>query len=363
MREEKYFDAHWLATLAGDIATPGSIEAAAASSIAGRAWDAVSSLQPNSRESEAYRIYRLKRDAYRDLVAGEYISAYYLFLELLALAPNDPEGTYYLALCEEGLTQISFFLDEMELRNSPLGALYSIPYGRGRIVMRFYSLSVSLDSAYGIDLEILHFDRDGRLLWRIEAPYAKIVPLSLDSGEEYISIIMRVLDRTDGNRRWEPVKEGFAEAPPPNSQLTLSINWEDFLLLTRIRRGQVSLSPGELMEASSLGSKYGYMPSIFDAELINRFARPVLLLPLSIFAIVFGWRFRAFRKSRFVWLPMLGVLPLVFSGVVQLGRMSLGNLTIWVVMNMGFSAAVVVFAVGSVVLLFTALIVLASQRS
>jgi hypothetical protein len=363
MREERFYDAHWLATLAGDIAAPGSIEAATASSISSRAWDAVSSLQPTSRESEAYRIYRLKRDAYRDLIAGEYISAYYLFLELMALSPNDPEGSYYLALCEEGLTQISFFFDEMELRNSPLGALYSIPYGRGRIVMRFYSISVSLDSAYGIDLEMLHFDRDGRLLWRIEAPYAKIVPLSLDSGEEYISIIMRTLDRTDGNRRWEPIKEGFAEAPPPNSQLTLSIVWEDFLLLTQIRRGQISLSPAELMEASSMGSKYGYMPSIFEAELINRFARPVLFLPLSIFVIIFGWRFRAFRKSRFVWLPMLGVLPLVFSGVVQLGRISLNNLTLWVLMNMSFASAIVTFAVGSVVLLFASLIFLASQRT
>jgi hypothetical protein len=362
MREEKYYDAHWLATLAGDIAAPGSIEASAASAIASRAWDAVSSLQPNSRESEAYRIYHLKREAYRDLVAGEYISAYYLFLELMSMSPDDPEGSYYLALCEEGLVQISFFFDEMELRNSPVGALYSIPFGTGRMVMRFFSLSIFPDSAYGIDFEVLNFDRDGRLLWRMEAPYAKMVPVSLDSGR-HISIMMRVLDRIDGRRQWRPIKEGFAEAPPLNDQLTLNIVWEDFILLTRIRRGQDSLSPSELMAASSLGFQYGYMPSIFEAELINRFARPILLLPLFILAIVFGWRFRALKTSKFIWFPMLGVLPLVFSGIVQLGHISLCNLTIWVVMNLGFSTAVIAFAVGAVVLMLISLLILASQRA
>jgi hypothetical protein len=361
MREEKYYDAHWLATLAGDIAAPGSIEAATASTIASRAWDAVSSLQPNSRESEAYSIYHLKREAYRDLVAGEYISAYYLFLELINLSPNDPEGSYYLALCEEGLVQISFFFYYLELRNSPLGALYSIPNGTGRMVMRFFSLSVFPDSAYGIDLEILSFDREGRLLWRMAAPYAKIVPVSLDSGQ-HISIMMRVLDRTDGNRRWGPVKEGFAEAPPQNDQLILNMVWEDFILLTQVRRGQDSLSPRELMAASSLGS-FGYMPSIFEAELITRFARPVLLLPLFVIAIVIGWRFRAYKTSRFIWFPMLGVLPLVFSGIVQLGHIGLGNLAIWVVMTLGFSIAIIAFAVGAVVLLLISLLILASQRA
>jgi hypothetical protein len=175
--------------------------------------------------------------------------------------------------------------------------------------------------------------------------------------------MMRVLDRTDGNRRWGPIKEGFAEAPPQNDQLILNMVWEDFLLLTQIRRGQDSLSPSELMTASSLGSQYGYMPSIFEAELINRFARPILLLPLFIFVIVFGWRFRAFKTSKFIWFPMLGVLPLVFSGIVQLGRISLSNLTIWVVMNLGFSTAVIAFVVGAVVLMLISLLILASQRA
>jgi hypothetical protein len=361
MNEERYYDAHWLATLAGDLAGPGSIESATASRIASRAWNAVSSMQPNSRESQAYRIYTLKRDAYRDLVAGEYISAYYIFLELLSLAPNDPEGSYYLALCERGLSEISFFIDEMELRDSPSGGLYSFPFGLGRMVMRFTSLSVFPDSAYGIRLEMLNFDRDGRLLWRMEAPYAKIVPVSLDSGR-HISIMMRALDRNDGSRRWEPVKEGFAEAPPQNDQITLNIIWEDFLLLTEIRRGQDSLTPGELMAASSLGSQFGYIPSIFDAELISRFAEPILLLPFFIFAIVLGWRFRAVRRSRFIWVPMLGVLPVVFAELVHLGRISVNNMSIWAVMNFGFSAAVFAFVTGTVVLLFLSLIILASQR-
>jgi hypothetical protein len=361
MNEERYYDAHWLATLGGEIAVPGSIESASASRIASQAWNAVSSLQPNSRESETYRVYHLKRDAYRDLIANEWISAYYLFRELLSLAPNDPEGIYYIDLCEQGLAKMSFFIDELELVGSPAGSLYSIPYGNTRMVMRFSSISVFSDSAYGIRLEMLNFDRDGRLLWRIEAPYAKIVPVALDSGR-HINVLMRALDRYNGNRSWDPVKEGFGEAAPQNDQVILEIGWEDFLLLTEMRRGQDSLTSGELMAASALGPQYGYVPSVFEAELISRFGEPVLFLPLFIFTIVLGWRFRAVRRLRFIWLPMLGMLPVVFYEIVYFARISLSNVSIWLVINFSFSIAIIAFSVGAVVLLILSLIVLASQH-
>ena len=359
MFEERYFDAHWLASVARDLAVDGSIESQVAAEFASRAWNAVSSLEPNSRETQAYRIYHLKRDAYRALLSSDWIQSYYLFRELLSIVPNDPDGLHYINLCERGIVNMAFFVDEMELRESPAGALFSLPYGNGRMVMRFSSLSLFADAAFGIGLEILAFDREGILLWRLDAPFAKLLPLPRDT--EYVSILMRALDRYDSSLRWEPDIMDFSGFAPSNAQLTLNISWKDFYLLAEIRRGFNNFSVAELMAVSQLGSGYGYVPEIFEAGIIGRFAEPVLFLPFLIFALSAGWRFRAPKKS-YIWILMLGVLPLVFNGIFHFFRYSLNNIALFTVYSFGFSIAIPVFVVGCLVLFLLSLIILASQH-
>lgn len=361
LKEERYYDAHWLASLGGDLASPGSAESAAAVRIASQAWNAVSSMEPNSRQTEVYRIYSLKRDAYRALVSGEYISAYYLFLELDSLTPEDPDAGYYLSLSEQGLVKMAFFVDEMDLDENSSGAIMSLPLGTGRMVMRFASLSVHPDSAYGLELEILAFDRYGRPLWRMEAPYAKILPFSLDSGPQ-VSLLMAALDRSDSKLRWGPTAQGMGEAAPQNPQLTLDLHWDDFLLLSEMRRGPDTLSPRELIAASRSGANYGYLPQLFEAELVSRFAEPALFLPLLIFCLAVGWRYRAVKRPRYMWVPMLGILPLVFSGGVHFVRSCLDNVSVWTVINFGFSSAAIIFSAFTLVIFLLSLIYLASQH-
>ncbi|MCL2831905.1 MAG: hypothetical protein FWD78_01930 [Treponema sp.] len=381
MKEERYFDAHWLATLAGDLAGPGSSESAASAALASRAWNAVSSLEPNARQSEAYRIYYLKRDAYRALVSNEWIQAYYLFRDLLSAAPGDPDGQYFLSLSEQGLIRMAFFIDEIELRDSPDGALLSVPYNDGgsaggRLVIRFKSLSMYPDVAYGIGAEILAFDYSGRQLWRIDAPYAKIVPLSirqdlsigqdLSNGQQNtgprISILMHALDRMDANLSWKPTAVSFAGVAPVNTQISLDLNWDDFVLLSGISRGYDNLNPAQLIAAAGLGPDYGYLPQIFQAQAISRFTEPVLFLPLLILILAAAWRFRAPVRPRYMWLPMLGILPVVFNGVFMLYRYLTDNLTIWTVIGLGFSMVVFLFSAGVLVLFILSLIILAAQR-
>ena len=173
---------------------------------------------------------------------------------------------------------------------------------------------------------------------------------------------MRALDRYDQNIRWEPVAHGFAEPPPDGALLALNVAWDDFVLLSIIRRGQDNLSAGELMRASALGPQFGYIPQLFEAELIHRFADPLFYLPILIFTLVLGWHFRAVRKSRFTWIPMLFALPLVFNGIIQMGRAFLLNMSVWTVFSFGFTFAIFAFSLSLVLLLFLSLIVLASQH-
>jgi hypothetical protein len=377
LTEERWYDAHWLATLAERLSEKGSVETAEARRLASLAWNGVSSLEPNARETRAHSTYLLKRDGYNALLADDWIRAYYIFRELSSLSPEDPDVEKYLGMSEKGTLNVAFFADEKELALGDImtGAMFSLPMGSvpagaapgseiipgGRIVMRVSSLSIFPDYAYGIDNEIMAFDREGRPAWRMEARYAKLLPLFLSSGSR-VTVMMRALDREDKNKRWEPAAEGMGKEAPAGAQITLGLNWEDFLLLSEIRRGPDFLSPGELRAASTTLGSRGYLPQVFEAELIQRFAEPIFLLPIAVFIIVIGWRFRSHKRPRYLRIPMLGVLPAVFSCFVHFYRGCLNNMGIWAVVTLGFSSSILVFAAAALVLLILSLIILAAQH-
>ena len=361
--EGRYFDAHWLATLGGRISAKGSVEESTAARLAGMAWSGVNSMAPNENETRAYAVFRLKRSGHEALITGEWIRAYYIFRELLEMSPDDPDAIRYLSLSESELQNAAFFIDEMEMNaGRTLGnAVFSFPQGLARIVMRISSLSVSADTAYGMGLEIMASDRDGNLMWTINAPYAKILPLTLDSGPA-TAVLMHALDRRDKNISWEGEIEGVGQDSASGTQIALPVTWDNFLLLSKIHRGFSSLSPAELFRAAANLESSGYKPEVFQAELIQRFADTLLILPLGFLAIVIGWRYRALKRPRYMAVPMLGILPLVFNGAIHFCRGGINNLGIWTVVSMGFTGAAISFAVGIFILVVLSLIILAAQH-
>jgi hypothetical protein len=365
--EERYFDAHWLATVAERIAKPGSPEVVSAARLAGRAWNAVQSLAPNARESRLYSIFRLKQSGYEAMISGDWIRAYYIFQELSGLSPEDPDAANFFIQSERGAQEIAFFIDEIEAAagETLTGAVFSLPVERvngrpGRGALRFSGLSVFPDYAYGIGLEFMSFDSEGRPASRLEAPYAKILPMRLGTRPRAL-ILMQALDRHDRNRRWEPVWTA-GSAPSAGTQLLLDISYEDFLLLSQVRRGAGNLQMGELFTAArSLGSG-GYIPEVFEAEMINRLSVPLFFLPMAILAVIIGWRYRAKKRPRYLFIPMLPLLPLVFNGLVYLYRNILNTLGVWAVVSLGFSTALILCIAGLALLFILSLILLAAQR-
>jgi hypothetical protein len=368
--EQRYYDAHWLAGLAVRLARPGSIEAAAATRLTGEVWARISSLGPNARETRAWTLYRLKRDAYEAMIAEDWIRAYYIFLDYSAQNPGDPDAENFLEICEKGITEIAFFIDEMELAVGEIltGAVFSLPgetepgKSGGRVALRIASLSAFSDFSFGVGIELIAVDREERLLYRLDAPYAKIVPMTLEAGPRLV-LLMRALDRYDRDKRWEPLLTGTAIPPGDTTQLILDLSYEDFLVLSRLRRGLDNLDLGDLFIAEKKLGAYGYIPQVFQGEIIYRFCEPVFFLPITIFALLIGWRFRAKTRPRYMGLPMLAVLPLVFYGVVHFYRSCLNNLAVWAAVSFGFSAALALFISGTVFLFTLSLILLSAQHS
>jgi hypothetical protein len=373
--EERYYDAHWLATLAGRLARPGSPEDSAASRLAGRAWNALQSLAPNARESRLYAAFRLKQSGYEAMVSGDWIRAYYIFQDLRELSPGDPDAANFFAKSEAGTKEAAFFVDEMELAVGEIvtGPVFSLPVenagGRpGRGVLRFSGLSTFPDYAYGLGLEYIGVDGEARPVSRLEAPYAKILPIRI-GGQPKTLILLRALDRHDPNRRREPLWAADPVQPPSpensasgDTRLLLDLSYEDFLLLSRVRRGLDNLRMGELFAAARNLGNLGCLPQVFEAEMINRLAGPLFFLPMAILAITIGWRFRAKKRPRYLFIPMLPILPLVFNGLVHLYRNVLNTTAIWLVISAGFFTSLVIFITALTLLFILSLIFLAAQR-
>jgi hypothetical protein len=358
----RYYDAHWLATLAGRLARRGSVETVEAARIASRAWNAITSLAPNSREIQAVRLYRLKNSGYEAMVARDWIRGYYIFKELAVLTPRDPDVINFLNDCEQGLGETAFFIDESEMTLGEIlsGAVFSIPRrtpagtSYGRVVMQVRSLSASPDYSYGIGIELLFFDEKGELENRLESQYAKILPKTL-GGQKRVHLLLRALDRENEERRWEPVwaspgRPGLigydgGDLDLGDAQVILDIPYEDFLLSTQVRRGVNNFFIGELLNAERTLGDYGYVPQVFAAELLSRFAEPVYFMALLILTLIIGWRYRVVRRPHYLGIPMLFVLPLVFDGVMHIYRAAMNILGIRLILSLSFvPAMIVIFA-------------------
>jgi len=368
LNEGRLFDAHWLATLARRIAKEGSPEVTTAARLAARAWNQIESLQPTRAQLEAFEIYRLKLSGYEAMVSGDWIRAYYIFQELLGKTPNDPDAENYFKASEKGTKESAFFIDEMEmtLGETLTGIVYSLPAGsgnRGRSVMRVASFSSHPDYAYGTGIEFMVFDSSSRLLLSLHAPYAKFLPITLDDQPQVL-VMMRALDRHDRTKRWEAEWDGQNNTVyrPDTAQITLNLSYETFLMLTEMRQRLPSLYINALFAASDVAGDTGYISEVFQAEILNRLGACLFFLPMAVIVIIVGWNFRARYHPRYLFALALPVLPLVFNGLTYLYRTVMNTLGIFLIVNVGFSAALTILIVILSLSFVLSLIALAAQH-
>ncbi len=362
--EGRFFDAHWLAVLGGRIASSGSPEEVSAARLASDAWNAISANAPSRAEAKRFSLFELKLSGYRALNSGDWIRAYYIFLELLRLTPDDPDAADFLAKSEQGVLEYAFFIDEMDLTlgRNLTGALFSLPTEKGRAVMRFSNLSTSPDVSYGMGFELMEFDSLSRPLTSMRSAYAKILPVTLNERPQ-IMIITHAISRHDKNLSWEcEWLLGGQDESGLQTSVVVDVSYDDFLLISRVRNGLANLQIDELYLASKRLKDAGFINQIFEAEILNRFGSVGFFLPVAIFVIVLGWRYRARTKPRYLFFVMLPVLPVVFNALVFLYRTMLNTAGVWLVLNLGFSAALVVYIAALVICLFVSMIALAAQH-
>ena len=359
--EERFFDAHWLANLGMRLAVRNSAEAAIGAQLASEAWNIISSLAPNRRETRLFELFNLKLSGYRAMESGDWIQAYYIFQELLTYTPDDPDAKKFYLESEKNARETAFFIDEIELASGEIfnNIIFSVPAINGRAVLRFSSLTTTPDIAYGIEFEYIEVDANSNLRSSAKSQYAKLIPVII-GGKQQIIILTHALNRYNKNNFFIA---DWSHGSPGAGGILLDINFDDFLLITYVRRGLPNLQINELFSASAKLTNAGYVYQVFQAEVLNRLGSALFFLPMAIFIIIIAWRYRARQKPRYLFVLLLPVLPVVFHGFVFLYRSIFNTLGIWLVISIGFSAALVIYIVTLSVLLFVSLLSLASQHS
>jgi hypothetical protein len=358
--ERRFFDAHWLASIGRRLAVPGSPDAANAARLASNAWNQISSQSPNRREERLFELFEMKVSGYQAMNSGDWIRAFYIFQELLALTPDDPDVANFLAVSERGTLEYAFFMDEMQLTLGEIltGAVFSLPGQTGRAVARFSNISTFPDFAFGMGFEYMEFNALSRPLVSLRAPYTKLLPVTIN-GKPQVMVITHALTRNNQDLFW---KCEWLIGERARTAVVLDISYEDFLLIALVRRGLPNLQIDNLYLASQRLGSAGYISEIFEAEILNRVGSTVFFLPMSIFVIVIGWRYRARTKPRYLFVLLLPVLPMVFHSFTFMYRSILNTVGIWLVLSMGFAAALAVYIVTLALSLFISLVVLSAQH-
>jgi hypothetical protein len=368
-----------MANLANRIAKPGSPEAAQALLLASEAWNSVAALEPNRQKKDEYATYRRKREGYAAIISEDWIKAYYIYKELSGRYPTDPDIEKFLDLSKEGMAGIVFFLDEVNTATGHVETelIVSLPRksaeGRsiGRGVLKVQSITMLPDASYAVGISYLGMDIAGEEIFRVEAPYGKLVPYlhsrfdpeqETEGQEQKTLVRLTAMDKDRQSLQWEASWTGKKPFPAEQSQLMLDIPYEDLRLVSQARHGVRALSMIELAEAERRLENYGYAAEVFRAELIRRIANPFAFLSLCVFAITFGWRLRAKKSAGLVGIIMVAVLPLVFSALMQAMFVAGDTMNTWLVLSIPFAPAAMIFLGAQLVLFLGSLVFLAGQR-
>jgi len=370
--EGRMFDAHWLATLGGRLARSGSPEEAVANRLAATSWNEIQRLRPGEAELQRLELFRRRMSGYDAMLGGDWIRAFYVFSGLSAVEPNNPDVRNFLALSEREVGSIAFFLNQMNVTvgRRLTDVLLSMPAEAGgpggRAILRLENLSSTEDMAFAVGLEYMLFDSQLQTVLHLRAPYAKFTPLETGDGNQRPRVLamLRALDRYDAETRWEPTVEAAADGIvfSDDARLLLDVSYDDFLLLSRMGRDVSGMHMVDLFRAASLAAENGHVPRLFQAEILGRLGSGLFLLPTAIAAIAAGWYLRARRFPRYLFVPLLFVLPVVFNGASYVIKAGLNVIGVSLTAAFGFPSALLVFSALLAAAFVGSLLLVASQR-
>jgi len=347
---ENWFDAHYYAYLATQIGQEKDINLDEATRIASEAWNHL--FDPTElRETEEQSLFRKKRNAYRALIRGDNIEAYYQFLEISNfsdIAARDADVSKFLVIARERVENQCFFIEEVEnLRRfeSHNNIYFSISHADGsRDVVYIRGITPVKNSGRMIQylrgFSLFTYSKEGRFERSMFVPYAKMLSENATTFDESSKIhfgikdefktvpylMMESISKSDRSGRISPVYEYDAdfvqkEEPYLNSYFVLGLPLSDFNLLCDATSGSKKMSLISLIKFLPKAREYGYSYEVYNSDFIYRLTYPLIMLICCIFLACMAWNYRLKTEQlfKFKWIFLLPLLTLIQYFALECG--------------------------------------------
>ena len=316
-KNEQWFNAHYYAELGIGLATPKAPNLANLKDISNSSWKNLTDyVKLNKDENQLF--FEKKYEGYLALHQKDDLKAYYIFKELSDTSRElsiDPDVNFYLTIAENRIREKYFFIDETFEQKSFENAnnvYYSYDYKDGsKDIVYFKGVTTVEETGNSIqylrDLTIVTIDKNKEVYRTVKVPYAKVLPVSVESLNETTKQLLEIdektksipylmlnsIGRSDSNIKITPTFTYATEQNMPTpSYLILPIPFDDFVLLETNTINPDTLNLFNLIKFVNIAEKYGFSETVYIQVLMNRMLFPLWILIILIFAATFAWHNR-----------------------------------------------------------------------
>lgn len=331
-----FYTAHYYAKLAMQTFQDGDPLKIDAENLAVRAWAEVEKGLTSYKDAPSIALYKSKKSAYEALQRGDYIRAYYSFLQIdssmRALNPDkkDPEVERFLNLSRIELEKKVFFTDE--LKNIPNFIMrgdisftvgeHSHEYAGIKVHGVSHGSSTLHNEIYLMNVLYTRLGISNAEKWSIIIPYAKLIEVVDDEGKNRLMLQICSVDRySEENTVYPKVLTG--ELPRENvHNILLPMTMADFILIEKSVSGPSAMKISDLYYFSLIAEKYGLKKEAYLSEVLYRLTEPLLLLIVSLLVLILAWRFRVspgrrLNKSLFLFSPLCPFLSYILMETLR----------------------------------------------
>lgn len=325
-----FYTAHYYAKLALNTFKDGDPLYVDAEKLAIRAWAEVEKGLAAYKDAPLVAIYKNKKAAYDALQRGDYIRAYYSFLQIessvkaLNADQKDPEVERFLNLSRIELEKNVFFTDE--IKNIPNFVMkgdihFSIAdqtseYSKIKIHGISHGASIARNEIYLMNTLYTRLGISDAEKWSILIPYAKLISVKGDDGKTKLMLQICSVDRYSADNGVFP-KVLVGEIPRENAHnILLPMSMSDFVLIEKSISGPSTMTISDLYYFSLIAEKYGLKKEAYLSEVLYRLTEPILLLTVSLMVLILAWRFRVLpgrrlNKRLFLFSPLCPFLSYI----------------------------------------------------
>ncbi|UTC56904.1 hypothetical protein ABK01_00540 [Treponema sp. OMZ 305] len=337
MNKYDFYTAHYYAMRAYQLSAENAPYREEALRLAAQAWNQIEKGIAELTAEFDIRLYQAKKAGYEMLQQGNYIKAYYQFVNAKRMLEQnnpfkkDPDIDRFIDITRKKVLEEVFFIDEtasLPLLETVRNIHFTVPASGTRASAQItieglsYITNNGIKEIYGRNCELTQYAADGKILYRSRIPFIKLIPIESADGVPMLRMLFRAVDKQRDAVVLKPfVLEGTMPIERQTS-LRLPFSYNDFQLIIAANEGEKSMTLPQLYAFRQRGAQYGFPAQIYHRELLARIIDVFLIWIISIYMLVLAWRFRVppHRQFKHTWALAFPFFFVLATGLVEAGR-------------------------------------------